>query len=52
MTKSMRKREVYHVQCIGEKRDAHEIMVTVPEAKRQFGKPMPRWKNNTKIGLK
>jgi hypothetical protein len=54
MTKSRRKRErgVYHVECIGEKRNAHKILVRTPERKRRFGKPIPRWENNIKVGLK
>jgi hypothetical protein len=37
---------------VGEKRNAHVVLVRKPEGKRPLGRPRHRWKNNIKMYLK
>jgi hypothetical protein len=43
MTKSRRMRWVGHVARMGEKRNAHRILVGIPEGKKPLGRPRRRW---------
>jgi len=35
-----------HVACMGEMRNAYDIVVGKPEGKRSLGRPKCRWKGN------
>jgi hypothetical protein len=48
--KSRRMRWAGHVARMGEKRNAHRILVGKPERKRPLGRPKHRWVDNIKIG--
>jgi hypothetical protein len=50
--KSRRMRWVGHVARMGEKRNAYRILVGKPEGKRPLGKPICRWVDNIKMGLR
>jgi hypothetical protein len=52
MIKSRRIRWVQHVKCMGEMRNAYKILVGKPKGKRQFRRPIHRWKDNMKIDVR
>jgi hypothetical protein len=52
MIKSRRMRCAGHVACMGEKRNAHKILVEKPEGKRLLGRPRRRWLDNIKMDLR
>jgi hypothetical protein len=37
---------------MGEKRNAHKILVAKPERKRQLGRTMCRWEDNIRVDLR
>jgi hypothetical protein len=41
-----------HIACVGEVRNAYNIMVGIPEGKRPLGKPRHRWEDNIRMYLK
>ena len=41
-----------HVECIGERRGAHRVLVGKAEEKTPIGTPRRRWKDHFKINLK
>jgi hypothetical protein len=41
-----------HIACMGEKRNAHRVLVGKPERKRPLGRPRRRWEDNIKMDLK
>jgi hypothetical protein len=47
--KSRRMRWAGHVARMGEKRNAHRILVGKPEGKRPLGRPRCRWVDNVKM---
>jgi hypothetical protein len=49
MIKSRRMRWTGHVAGMGEKINAHRILVGKPEGKRPLGRPRGRWVGNIKI---
>jgi hypothetical protein len=51
MIKSRRMRWVGQVARMGEKRNAHRLLVGKPEGKRPLGRPRRRWVNNIKMDL-
>jgi hypothetical protein len=51
MIKSRRMRWAGHVAHIGEKRNAYRNLVGMPE-KRSLGRPICRWKDNIKMGVR
>jgi hypothetical protein len=52
MIKSSRMRWAGHVAQMGEKRNAHRILVGKPEGKRPLGKPRRRWADDIKMDLR
>jgi hypothetical protein len=52
MIKSRRMRWAGHVARMGEKMNAHRILVGKPEGKRPLGRPRHRWVNNIKMDLR
>jgi hypothetical protein len=40
-----------HVTRMGEVRDAYNILVGMPEGRRQLGRPRCRWEDNIKMDL-
>ena len=40
-----------HVACMGERRDAHRVLVGKPEGMRLLGRPRRRWEDNIKPDL-
>jgi hypothetical protein len=50
--KSRRMRGAGHVARMGEKRNAHRILVGRPEGKRSLGRPRRRWVDNIKMNLR
>jgi len=40
---------VGHVERVGEKTNAHKILVGEPEGKETLGRPRNRWKDNIKM---
>jgi hypothetical protein len=52
MIKSRRMNWVGHVAHMGEKRNAHRILVGKPERKRPPGRPRCRWEDNVKMDLR
>jgi hypothetical protein len=51
MSKSRRMRWAGHVARMGEKRNAHRLLVGKPEGKRPLGRPKSRWANDFKMDL-
>jgi hypothetical protein len=49
--KSRRMRWKSHVARMGERRNAHMLMVGRPEEKRPLGRPRRRWVDNNKMDL-
>jgi hypothetical protein len=49
--KSRRMRRAGHVACMGEMRNACNILVGNPERNRLLGRPRRRWTNNVRIDL-
>jgi hypothetical protein len=49
--KSRRIRWAGHVARIGEKRNAHRLLVGRPEGKRLLGRPRRRWVDNIRVDL-
>jgi hypothetical protein len=49
--KSRRMRWAGHVVLIGEKRNAHRLLVGKREGKRPFGRPRFRWVDNIRMDL-
>ena len=41
-----------HVAHMGERRDAHRVLVGKPEGRRPLGRPTPRWEDNIKTDLR
>jgi hypothetical protein len=41
-----------HVACMGDMRNAYEILVGKPEEKRPLGRPRHRWEDNIRKDLK
>jgi hypothetical protein len=41
-----------HVVCMGERRNAYNILVGKPEGKRPLGRSRLRWEDNIKIDLR
>jgi hypothetical protein len=52
MITSRRMRWAGHVAQMGEKRNAHRILVGKPEGKRPLGRPRRRWMDNIKMNLR
>jgi hypothetical protein len=52
MIKSRRMRCVEHVARVGEKRNAHRILVGKPEGNRPLGRPRRRWVDNIKTDFR
>jgi hypothetical protein len=52
MIKSRRMIWAGHVARMGEKRNAHRILVGMPERKRPLGRPRHRWVDNIKMDLR
>jgi hypothetical protein len=52
MIKSRRMRWAGHIARMGEKRNAHRILVGKPEGKRPLGRPRRWWVDNIKIDLR
>jgi len=50
--KSRRKRWVWHVPRMGERRDVYRVLVGKPKEKRPLGRPRCRRKDNIKMDLK
>jgi hypothetical protein len=50
--KSRRMRWAGHVARMGEKRNAHRILVGKPEGRRPLGRPRRRWVDNIKMDLR
>jgi hypothetical protein len=50
--KSRRMRWAGHVARMGEGRDVYRVLVGRPEGKRPLGRPMRRWEDNIKLGLR
>jgi hypothetical protein len=50
--KSRRMKCAGHVACMRELRNTYKILVGEPEGKRPLGRPMHRWEDNIKIGLR
>jgi hypothetical protein len=50
--KSRRMRWVGHVECMGEMRNAHNILVGKPEGKRPLRRLRHRWKDTIKMDLR
>jgi hypothetical protein len=51
MINARRMRWAGHVECMGEVRGAHNILVGKPEGRRPLGRPRHRWEDNIKIDL-
>jgi hypothetical protein len=49
--KSRRMRWAGHVARMGEKRNAHRLLVGKPEGKRPLGRPRRRWVDNIRMDL-
>jgi hypothetical protein len=49
--KARRKRGAGHVARMGERRNAHRVLVGKPEIKRPLGRPRRRWNDNIKVDL-
>jgi hypothetical protein len=49
--KSRRMRWAGHLARIGEKRNAHKVLVGKPEGKRPPGRPSRRWVDNIRMDL-
>jgi hypothetical protein len=41
-----------HIACVGERRNAHKILVGKPEGKGPLGRLGHRWEDNIKMDLK
>jgi hypothetical protein len=41
-----------NVECVGEGRDVHRVMVGKPDRKRPLGRPRCRWEDNIKMDLR
>jgi hypothetical protein len=52
MIKSRRMRWAGYVARMGEKRNAHRILVGKPEGRRPIGRPRRRWVYNIKMDLR
>jgi hypothetical protein len=52
MVKSRRMKLTGHVARMGEKWNAYRILVGKPKGKRPLGRPIRRWVDNIKIGLR
>jgi hypothetical protein len=52
MIKSRKMRWAGHIARMGEKRNAHRILVGKPEEKRPLGRPRRRWVDNIKMDLR
>jgi hypothetical protein len=52
MINSRRMRWAGHVALMGEKRNAHGILVGKAEGKRPLGRPRYRWVDNIKMDLR
>jgi hypothetical protein len=52
MNKPRRMRWAGHVARIGEKRNAHRVLVGKPEGKRPLGRHRRRWQDNIKMDLR
>jgi PAS domain-containing protein len=52
LIKARRMRWVGHVACMGEVRDAYNILVQRPEGRRPLGRPRCRWEDNIKMDLR
>jgi hypothetical protein len=50
--KSRRMRLARHVAGMGEKTNAHRILMEKPEGKRPLGRPRHRWADNIRIDLR
>jgi hypothetical protein len=50
--KSRRMRWVWHVARMGEKSNAHRILVGKPEGNRPLGRPRRWWEDNIRINLR
>jgi hypothetical protein len=49
--KSRRMRWAGHVAKMGEKRNAHRLLVGKPEGKKPLGRPRRRWVDNIRMNL-
>jgi hypothetical protein len=49
--KARRMRWTGHVAQMGEKRNAHRLLVGKPEGRRPLGRPRPRWLDNIRMHL-
>jgi hypothetical protein len=49
MINSRRRRWVGHIARMGEKRNAHRLLVGKPEGRRSLGRPRRRWVVNIKM---
>jgi hypothetical protein len=45
-------KQVRHVACIGEMRNAYKTLVRKPEGRRPLGRPRHRWEDNKRMYLK
>jgi hypothetical protein len=45
-------RRVRHIACMGEMRNAYNILVGKPEGKRPLGRPRHRWEGNVRMDLR
>jgi hypothetical protein len=50
--KSRKLRGAGHVARMGERRGAYRVLVEKPERRRPLGRPMRRWEDNIKMGLR
>ena len=50
--KSRRLRWAEHVERMEQFRNAHRVLVGIPESKRPLGRPRRRWEDNIKINLR
>jgi hypothetical protein len=51
IVKSRRMRWAGHVARMGEKRNAHRLLVRKPEGRRPLGRPRRRWVDNIRMDL-
>jgi hypothetical protein len=49
--KSRRMRWAGHVARMGERRNAHRLLVRMPEGRRPLGRPRRRWVGNIRVDL-
>jgi hypothetical protein len=40
-----------HVECMGDRRGAHRVLVRRPKEKSPLGRPTCRWEGNTKMDI-